>query len=227
MVGSVYERNSHIDKGITGHNAFLHRLDDSLLHGGTVLLWNDPPDDFIEELESAAFRQGFDIEPAVTELAAASGLFLVASLDVGFTLDGFLVGNSGGFEVHFHAEFPFHLLHVDFDMDLAHAGNDHFLRLFVAVKRQRRILLDQAVDGDVIGDLNSRRGKVLGMDSKGANQIVKGQVPLAEILKYAPDLTSMTSGRGTFTYSHSHYEEVPAHLAEKIIAESKKDKEEA
>ncbi len=77
--------------------------------------------------------------------------------------------------------------------------------------------------GDVIGDLNSRRGKVLGMDSKGNHQIVKAQVPLAEILKYAPDLTSMTSGRGTFTYSHSHYEEVPAHLAEKIIAESKKE----
>ncbi|MDY0187552.1 MAG: elongation factor G [Syntrophus sp. (in: bacteria)] len=77
--------------------------------------------------------------------------------------------------------------------------------------------------GDVIGDLNSRRGKVLGMDSKGHHQIVKAQVPLAEILKYAPDLTSMTSGRGTFTYSHSHYEEVPAHLAEKIIAESKKE----
>ncbi|MBN1547094.1 MAG: elongation factor G [Syntrophaceae bacterium] len=80
--------------------------------------------------------------------------------------------------------------------------------------------------GDVMGDLNSRRGRVQGMDSKGANQIVKGQVPLAEILKYAPDLTSMTSGRGTFTYAHSHYEEVPAHLAEKIIAESKKEKEE-
>ncbi len=80
--------------------------------------------------------------------------------------------------------------------------------------------------GDVMGDLNSRRGRVLGMDSKGANQIVKGQVPLAEILKYAPDLTSMTSGRGTFTYTHSHYEEVPVHLTEKIIAESKKDKEE-
>jgi len=77
--------------------------------------------------------------------------------------------------------------------------------------------------GDVIGDLNSRRGKVLGMDSKGNHQIVKAQVPLAEILKYAPDITSMTSGRGTFTYSHSHYEEVPAHLAEKIIAESKKE----
>ncbi|MCX5820937.1 MAG: elongation factor G, partial [Deltaproteobacteria bacterium] len=77
--------------------------------------------------------------------------------------------------------------------------------------------------GDVIGDLNSRRGKVLGMDSQGHHQIIKGQVPLAEILKYAPDLRSMTSGRGTFTYEHSHYEEVPTYIAEKIIAESKKD----
>jgi len=79
--------------------------------------------------------------------------------------------------------------------------------------------------GDVIGDLNSRRGKVLGMDSFGHHQIIKGQVPLAEILKYAPDLRSMTSGRGTFTYEHSHYEEVPSYIAEKIIAESKKEAE--
>ena len=77
--------------------------------------------------------------------------------------------------------------------------------------------------GDVIGDLNSRRGKVLGMDSVGHHQVIKGQVPQAEILKYAPDLRSMTSGRGTFTFEHSHYEEVPAYIAEKIIAESKKD----
>ena len=77
--------------------------------------------------------------------------------------------------------------------------------------------------GDVIGDLNSRRGKVLGMDTMGNHQIIKGQVPLAEILKYAPDLRSMTSGRGTFTYEHSHYEEIPAYIAEKIIAESKKE----
>jgi elongation factor G len=76
--------------------------------------------------------------------------------------------------------------------------------------------------GDVIGDLNSRRGKVLGMDSLGHNQIIKGQAPLAEILRYAPDLRSMTSGRGTFTYTHSHYEEVPSFIAEKIIAEAKK-----
>lgn len=79
--------------------------------------------------------------------------------------------------------------------------------------------------GDVIGDLNSRRGRVLGMDTNGTNQIIKGQVPLAEILKYAPDLRSMTSGRGNFTYTDSHYEEVPSYIADKIIAESKKEAE--
>jgi elongation factor G len=77
--------------------------------------------------------------------------------------------------------------------------------------------------GDVIGDLNSRRGRVLGMDTNASNQIIKGQVPLAEILKYAPDLRSMTSGRGNFTYTDSHYEEVPSYIADKIIAASKKD----
>jgi len=80
--------------------------------------------------------------------------------------------------------------------------------------------------GDVIGDLNSRRGRVQGMEAKGSNQVIKGQVPLAEILTYAPDLRSMTSGRGNFTYTHSHYEEVPSYIAEKIIAAAKKDKEE-
>ncbi len=77
--------------------------------------------------------------------------------------------------------------------------------------------------GDVIGDLNSRRGRVLGMDKEGNNQIIKGQVPLAEILSYAPDLTSITSGRGTFSYEITRYDEVPAHLQEKVIAETKKE----
>jgi len=77
--------------------------------------------------------------------------------------------------------------------------------------------------GDVIGDLNSRRGKVLGMDKKGLNQLIMGQVPLSEILNYAGDLTSITSGRATFSYTISHYDEVPSHLQEKIIAEAKKE----
>jgi elongation factor G len=79
--------------------------------------------------------------------------------------------------------------------------------------------------GDVIGDLNSRRGKVLGMDSKGRHQIVKAAVPMSEVLKYAPDLRSITGGRGMFTMKHSHYEEVPAHLQEQLVAAAQKDKE--
>ncbi|TFG90452.1 MAG: elongation factor G, partial [Syntrophobacterales bacterium] len=81
--------------------------------------------------------------------------------------------------------------------------------------------------GEVIGDLNSRRGRVLGMDKEGNNQVIKGQVPLSEILSYAPDLTSITSGRGTFSFEISRYEELPAHLQEKVIAEAAKAKEES
>ena len=74
--------------------------------------------------------------------------------------------------------------------------------------------------GDVMGDMNSRRGKVLGMDSTDKYEVISAHVPQKEILMYAPDLTSMTGGRGTFQVKFSHYEEVPAHLAEKIIAEA-------
>ncbi len=77
--------------------------------------------------------------------------------------------------------------------------------------------------GDVIGDLNGRRGKVMGMDSEAKLEVITAQVPMAEILEYAPDLTSITAGRGSFTMKDSHYEELPSHLAEKIIAANKKE----
>lgn len=80
--------------------------------------------------------------------------------------------------------------------------------------------------GDIIGDLNSRRGRVLGMDPDGNMQVVKAHVPLSEIQEYAPDLRSMTSGRGTFTMQFDHYEEVPAQNAEKIVAAAQAEKEE-
>ncbi|WP_027714580.1 elongation factor G [Desulfuromonas sp. TF] len=73
--------------------------------------------------------------------------------------------------------------------------------------------------GDVIGDMNSRRGKVLGVEPQGSNQVVIVQVPMAEVLKYAPELRSMTSDRGLFTMEFSHYEEVPSHLTSKILAQ--------
>ncbi len=81
--------------------------------------------------------------------------------------------------------------------------------------------------GDIIGDLNSRRGKVLGMDRKGQSQVIKALVPMSEILRYAPDLRSMTSGRGSFESQFSHYEETPGHIAEKIIKEAKEAREAA
>ena len=77
--------------------------------------------------------------------------------------------------------------------------------------------------GDVIGDLNSRRGKVMGVDAKGKNQIISAQIPMAEVLRYAPDLTSMTGGRGTFTHEFDHYAEVPAHVIDKIVEQLKKE----
>lgn len=76
--------------------------------------------------------------------------------------------------------------------------------------------------GDVIGDLNGRRGRVMGMDSQGNAEVVTAQVPMAEMLEYAPNLTSITGGRGTYTAEFSHYEEVPAQIAEKIIAAANK-----
>ena len=84
------------------------------------------------------------------------------------------------------------------------------------------IRVPEDVMGDVIGDINGRRGKVLGMDTEGKHQIIKAEVPLAEVLRYSFDLTSITGGRGSFQMEHSHYEEVPAQLAEKIIAASKR-----
>jgi len=72
--------------------------------------------------------------------------------------------------------------------------------------------------GDVMGDLNSRRGKVMGMDSDAKSEIIKAQVPMSEVQMYATDLTSMTGGRGSFEVSFSHYEDVPGQIAEKIVA---------
>lgn len=79
--------------------------------------------------------------------------------------------------------------------------------------------------GDVIGDLSSRRGKVLGSDSETGITEVKAHVPMSEVLRYAPDLRSMTGGQGIFVMEFDHYEEAPPPVAEKVIADSKKDEE--
>lgn len=82
--------------------------------------------------------------------------------------------------------------------------------------------------GDVIGDLNAKRGRILGMEPQGdGTTIVRAQVPQAEVLRYASDLRSMTGGRGTFEMTFSHYEEVPPHVAERVVADARQQKAEA
>jgi elongation factor G len=83
------------------------------------------------------------------------------------------------------------------------------------------ITVPDDMTGDIMGDINSRRGRVLGMEQTVGGQLVKAMVPLSEMQRYSVELTSMTSGRGMFTMEFDHYDEVPQHLSEKIIAESK------
>ncbi len=87
------------------------------------------------------------------------------------------------------------------------------------------VLVPEEYMGDVIGDLNSRRGRIMGMTSEGSFQKVAAKVPLAEMYKYSTSLRSMTQGRGMFTSELSHYEETPREVQEKVVEESRKEKE--
>jgi len=87
------------------------------------------------------------------------------------------------------------------------------------------VLVPDAYMGDVIGDLNSKRGRILGMEPQDGEQLVKAQAPLTELSKYAIDLRSLTQGRGSFEMSFDHYEEVPARTAENIIVQAQKERE--
>jgi elongation factor G len=93
--------------------------------------------------------------------------------------------------------------------------------LLEPVMRMEITVPDDCV-GDVIGDMNSRRGKVLGVDPQSGSQVVQVLVPMSEVLKYSQDLRSMTSDRGLFSLEFDHYDEVPPHLTAKIIAGVKK-----
>jgi elongation factor G len=88
-----------------------------------------------------------------------------------------------------------------------------------------RITVPEANMGDVLGDLNTRRAKVQGMETDRGRSVVTAHVPVAEVQRYTADLRSMTGGRGFFTLDPSHYETVPSHVAEAIIAE--RDRQEA
>ena len=90
------------------------------------------------------------------------------------------------------------------------------------------VIVPEAYTGDIMGDLNSKRAKILGMDQTGTGkQRIRALAPQAEVARYSIDLRSMTGGRGAFTARFSHYEEVPQHLAARILEHAKREKEEA
>ncbi|MBI4301190.1 MAG: elongation factor G [Chloroflexi bacterium] len=88
-----------------------------------------------------------------------------------------------------------------------------------------QIRVPENLTGDIMGNLNTKRGKVLGTSPEDGVTVIEAQVPQAEILRYATELRSLTQGRGTYTMEFSHYEEVPAHIAQKVIDQAKKERE--
>ena len=87
------------------------------------------------------------------------------------------------------------------------------------------ILVPDQFMGDIMGDMNTKRGRIMGMEQQGKRQLIHAQAPLAEMYRYAIDLKSITQGRGKFTMKFAKYEEVPANIAEKVIAAAKAEKE--
>ncbi|MGD9119005.1 MAG: elongation factor G [Dehalococcoidia bacterium] len=88
-----------------------------------------------------------------------------------------------------------------------------------------KVTVPNDLTGDIIGDLNTKRARVLGMNPEGDMNVIEAQVPLAEIQRYAIDLKSMTQGRAIYTVEFDHYEEVPAQITQKIIAQKEAEKE--
>ena len=90
-----------------------------------------------------------------------------------------------------------------------------------------KITVPEGNTGDIISDLNGKRARVQGMTPMGTMTTVEAQAPLAEVQRYSADMRSMTQGRGHFSMSFSHYEEVPAHVAQKLIEAAEKVREAA
>ena len=87
------------------------------------------------------------------------------------------------------------------------------------------VTIPEAYMGDIMGDMNGRRGRIMGMEAQGKNQVIKARVPLAEMYSYAINLKAITQGRGNFKMEFAEYEEVPPRLSDEIIKESKKEEE--
>lgn len=172
--------------------------------------------------------QGFEFENAIVGGAIPKEFIPAIEKGIRASLDRGIVAGYPCVDVHIRL---FDGKYHDVDSDARSFEMAGSKGIKEAVKKAKPALLEPIMNmeitvpdeymGAVMGDISQRRGRVSGSEGKGKNQVIKAQAPMAEVLKYAPDLRSLTQGRGAFTLEFSHYEEVPSHLADKIIAESK------
>ena len=194
-------------------------------HGmfGDVWLELEPnPDggvEFAEKVVGGSVPRGFfpGVEKGIRE-AAAEGVL------AGYPLSDFKATlYDGSFHTVDSNELSFKIAASMALKDGVHQAKPALLEPIMLVE----IRVPEVYMGEVNRDLNGRRGRVLGMDSDGGTQVITAHVPQAELFSYATELRSLAQGRGTFTATLDHYEDVPSHLAEKVIAEHRKEVEAA
>ena len=124
------------------------------------------------------------------------------------------------------------LIHLEMAFKIA--GAQAFKKGFMEAKPillepiyEIQVTVPEAFMGDVMGDISSSRGKIIGMDNNGKMQVIKANVPLSEMHDYATKLRSITQGRGIFKRKFDHYEEVPKEIEAKVVAEAQKEQAEA
>lgn len=177
-------------------------------------------------VEPLARGQGFAFDNAV--VGGAIPTQFIPSCEKGVR-NGLVKGSLSGFPVvdvratvYDGKHHPVDSKDIAFQIAAAHAFEE-------ACRQARPVLLEpvalikvrvpERFMGDVMGDLNTRRGRILGMDSEGSVSVVSAHVPMAELQSYSPDLRSMTGGRGAFSLKFDHYADVPDHIANKVIEE--------
>jgi elongation factor G len=185
------------------------------------------------EISPAESGTGFEFENKIKGGAIPSGFIPAVEKGIAEAMDGGVLAGYPVKDVHVRLYDGQHHSVDSSEMAFKIAGSMAFKQaaadadpvLLEPIMRMAIAVPEEAV-GDVIGDLNSRRGRPLGMEPKGSVTEVKAEVPMAEVLDYAPDLRAITGGRGDYTMEFERYEEIPGHLAQKVIDEAKQREEE-
>jgi elongation factor G len=174
--------------------------------------------EFVDEIFGGAIPRNFipAVEKGIVEAAARGYLAGYPVVDFKVTL------YDGSFHPVDSSEMAFKIAGSLAFKKAMEAANPVLLEPIMNVE----IYAPQEYAGALTGDLTSRRGRLQGMDMKRDMQIIKAQVPMAEMVSYAPVLTSVTGGRGNYHMEFSHYDEVPAHIGQKIVEEANKDRTE-